>query len=180
MTSIIQAKPYAKAVFEYANDHKVIAVWFDFLGLFSSFFSNDQMTELLMHPGLTHAQRGEVILDLFHAVNYKLSDEMRAFIFLLALNKRLSIVPDVFALFSTMKENLENTLVADVIAYEKPTETQELELISKLSKRFDRQVSINVSVDKTLLGGMVIKVDDYILDASVRRSLEKLASSLVA
>ena len=58
------------------------------------------------------------------------------------------------------------------------TETQVEEIKSTLNKRFDKQINIESSVDKTLIGGAIIRAGDLVIDGSARGKLTKLADTL--
>ena len=60
------------------------------------------------------------------------------------------------------------------------SEAEQTQLIERLTKRLQRKVSLDMSVDKTLLGGALISAGDLVIDGSVRGQLLKLATSLAA
>ncbi|MFZ0216144.1 MAG: F0F1 ATP synthase subunit delta, partial [Candidatus Dormiibacterota bacterium] len=60
-----------------------------------------------------------------------------------------------------------------------PFEAQDRErLVADLSRRFDREVRLQVRVDPEILGGLVLQVGDRLIDASVRTRLQQLRREL--
>ena len=58
------------------------------------------------------------------------------------------------------------------------TAEQQQKLAEALSRKLDRNVQIEAAVDKSLIGGLVVRTGDLVIDASVRGKLTKLAESL--
>ena len=58
------------------------------------------------------------------------------------------------------------------------TEEQQQKLAQALSTRLERKVSLETSLDKSLIGGVVVRTGDMVIDASVRGKLTKLAEAL--
>ena len=58
------------------------------------------------------------------------------------------------------------------------TDAQQQKLAQALSKKLDRNVQIETTLDTSLIGGLVVRTGDLVIDASVRGKLTKLAESL--
>ena len=59
------------------------------------------------------------------------------------------------------------------------TEPQLTALAAKLNRRLNTEVKLTSSVDESLLGGLVVRVGDLVIDSSVKTRLEKLAESMI-
>ena len=99
---------------------------------------------------------------------------------LLADNKRLQALPDIYLQYEALRAEQEKTLTAKVSSFAVLTSAQQQHLISSLSQRLQRQVTLDVSIDTSLLGGAVIRAGDLVIDGSVRGKLNKLSSNLAA
>ena len=60
------------------------------------------------------------------------------------------------------------------------SDAQEARLVERLTARFNRAVSLEVSINPELLGGAVISADGWVINASVKGQLDKLGADLVA
>ena len=77
-----------------------------------------------------------------------------------------------------IKANQEKTLDVEVTtAYELSSETLD-KLAKSLKTRLQRDVNLNTNIDQSLLGGAIIRMDDTVIDSSVRGKLVKLAESM--
>ena len=76
-----------------------------------------------------------------------------------------------------MKANQERAIEVDVASAQPLDEEQQEKLTEALSKKLERKVNMQVSLDKSLLGGAVIRAGDTVIDGSIRGRLTKLAES---
>ena len=100
------------------------------------------------------------------------------FIKLLSENHRLLALPQISEIFEHLKAEFEKTIDANVVSASELNAEQQENLKQKLATKLGRQVNINVSVDPTLLGGLVIEAEDMVIDGSVRGKLTKLSETL--
>jgi F-type H+-transporting ATPase subunit delta len=77
-----------------------------------------------------------------------------------------------------MKANREKAVDVDLIAAHEMDAEQQQKLSDALSAKLERKVNMQVSLDKSLLGGAVIRAGDTVIDGSIRGRLTKLAESL--
>jgi F-type H+-transporting ATPase subunit delta len=77
-----------------------------------------------------------------------------------------------------MKANREKAVDVDVVAAQEMDADQQQKLSDALSAKLERKVNMQVSLDKSLLGGAVIRAGDTVIDGSIRGRLTKLAESL--
>ena len=116
-----------------------------------------------------------MILDVAEAGD---SEQVHNFFTVLAENRRLALLAEIAALFDTYRADLERTVDIEVTAAFELTDEQQQKLAQALSKKLERQVSLAASLDKSLIGGVIIRTGDMVIDASVRGKLNKLADAL--
>jgi F-type H+-transporting ATPase subunit delta len=169
------ARPYAKAAFEYARSANNVQSWFEALEVSAAVAEHDQVKKALAVSGLSAAQKASVFVQV---CGDRLDENQQNFIHTLASNKRLALLPFVKALFAKMKAQQEKTIDVEVTAaFELPVDLIN-KLAQALSAKLDRKVSVQSSVDKSLLGGVVIHTGDMVIDGSVRGRLAKLAEAM--
>jgi len=175
--SITIARPYAKAAFQAAKDSSSLANWSEMLGYSSAVAADENMRVVLDHPGLTSEQKAELFADI---CGEKLSTEGRNFIFVLSEHKRIGILPEIADLYEQFRSQLEKSVDVEVeSAFELGSEQQE-KLAQALSKKLDRKVVVTSNVNKSLIGGAIIRANDLVIDASVRGKIAKLAEAISA
>ena len=169
------ARPYAKAAFEYAREHGALPQWSEQLATAAAVVTDSDMAALLGKPSLTAAEQAGAIGDV---CGEALSAEMGNFLSILAANKRLSLVPEISVLFEQYKANLEKTVDVEVVsAFDLADQTRD-KLALVLGKKLERQVNVRTSTDSSLLGGVLIRAGDLVIDGSVRGKLNKLAEAM--
>ena len=93
-------------------------------------------------------------------------------------NRRLTLLPQISYQFEIMKANREKAVDVDVVSAQ-PLDAEQQKMLSEaLSIKLQRKVNMQVSLDKSLLGGAVIRAGDTVIDGSIRGRLTKLAESL--
>jgi F-type H+-transporting ATPase subunit delta len=100
------------------------------------------------------------------------------FISILSENRRLQLLPQISHQFEIMKANREKAVDVDLVAAHEMDAEQQQKLSDALRRKLERKVNMQVSLDKSLLGGAVIRAGDTVIDGSIRGRLTKLAESL--
>lgn len=165
------ARPYAKALFELALQDKKLDAWSSMLHLMSTVALHDEVKELVGTPGLSAEKIACLFIDI---CGKHLDDSGQNLIRVLAENGRLLALPEILGIYEMLKAEQEKTLEVDVKAFEALDKTQEAELIKALKERLAREIHLNVTIDKSLLGGAVIHAGSLVIDGSVKTKLNQL------
>ena len=169
------ARPYAKAAFQYAAEEGQLGDWSSMLAFAATLAQAPDMAEILDKPKLTVKQKADAFVSVCADT---LSDPGKQFVSLLAENKRLSLLPDIANLFEAFKAEQEKTVEVTVRSAFELADDEVNALSSALKTRLERAVSIQSEVDKSLIGGTIIRAGDLVIDASVRGKLAKLTETL--
>lgn len=169
------ARPYAKALFETAQAADTLSAWSAVLTLLTAVVREPAVQSLLDSPALTARQQADTIIDI---CGDALDDKARNLVGLLATNRRLPLIPQIGEQFEALKALREQTVDVELVSAREISTEQQQALSAVLSRKLDRQVNINLSVDQSLLGGVLIRAGDTIIDGSVRGRLNKLAEAL--
>ena len=133
------------------------------------------MKKLLSSPELTTQQQASTLVDVCSEV---LDEKSQNMVRLLAENRRLPLLPFIRDQYETLKLQLQQSVDVELVSASPLEQAQQDRLIQALSKKLDRSVNITVSLDKSLLGGVLIRAGDTIIDGSIRGRLTKLAEAL--
>ena len=98
---------------------------------------------------------------------------------LLAQNKRLTLLPEVYSHLSELASQAAHVLNAEVASAFPLTDDQIVSISKLLQTKYGSQVKLSVSVDPKLIGGVRISVGDEVMDASVREKLSKMTVALL-
>lgn len=171
---ITVARPYAKAAFDVAVEHKALDKWLEMLTFAAEVAHNDTV------QGLLHGSLGtEKLGDLFVQIcGDQLNEQGQNLTKVMAENGRLSVLPAVLTEFVALKSELEKQLDASVCSASPLSDADVAKIQASLEKRYGRTVKLNFSIDPSLMAGLVIKAGDDIIDASIRNKLNRLAEAL--
>lgn len=170
------ARPYAKAAFEFARDKASFADWSAQLDLVAALVRNAEFAAYLSRPMLTVEQQTEAVLK---AAGDKLGADVRNFVSEVARNKRLEALPAIAELFEAFRAEMEQSAEVMVASAFPLDDAQQSTLAATLGQKLGRKITIGeVKVDRSLIGGVVIRSGDLVIDASVRGKLDKLAVTL--
>lgn len=169
------ARPYAKAVFELAQESGKLQQWSDLLQAMSFAVDDERVLELLHNPAVGGAKVGQIIID---SLGDRLDSHGQNFVHLLAENGRIGVLPGISAGFETLRAEAERTVDVNVTSAAPLTEQHKAELTASLQKRLGRDVRLFCDIDESLIGGAVIRAGDLVIDSSLSGRLRQLASSL--
>lgn len=166
------ARPYALAAFEYAQEKSELPAWESMLKMAAIIAQDTEMTLLLQRPGVSSKQLAELFCDL---LSKEMSNERRNFIFLLSEYDRLTALPEIAELFIHYRAEHEKTMTVQVTSAVKLNEAYQEKLVQALTKRLKRKISLQCLIDETLLGGVVVRAGDWVLDGSIRGKLNRMS-----
>lgn len=169
------ARPYAKAAFEYATAGGDLDAWLQELQLIAAVAQDPAVEGLLGDPSLTTEAQAEAFIALF---GDELGETRQRFVRVLAENRRLGLAPQILAQFAQLKAQREQSVEVEMVSAFAVPDAMRDRVADALSKRLDRQVRISTETDSGLLGGVLIRAGDLVIDGSVRGRLNKLAETL--
>ncbi len=171
------ARPYAQAIFNLAQSNNTLKLWSDTLALLKEVTANKSMIELINNPDISDEQVIGVIADVCQD---GLDEQGKNFLYVAAENGRLEIIPVIAESFEAMRAEEEGSIKAQVISAYAVNATQKKSIASALKKKLGREVTITTQTDKSLLGGVIIRAGDMVIDGSVKTQLEKISHSLLS
>ena len=170
------ARPYAKAVFEQAQEEANMDMWSDLLKMLGRIMHDPQMRPVVNSPKVSHKQ----LLDLISSVcGDNLTASATNFIRILIKSNRLRVAGQISELFEQKRAQAEGRIEINVISAFELDDEQSRQIADAMGKRTGRKVSISTAVDKALIGGMIIRAGDSVIDASLRGRLNQLRNELI-
>lgn len=168
------ARPYATAAFEFAVEAKAIDAMQAQLVFAAEVSKNETVQGLL-----TGAANAETLADIFIKVcDDQLDEKGQNLIKVMAENERLIALPEVAALYAELKAEYEKTVEVDVFSATELSAAQQEKLVASLEKRLAKKVKLNCQIDESVVGGLLVKAGDIVIDSTVRGKLDRLATSL--
>ena len=169
------ARPYAQATLALAKEQNALQQWSDMLQYAAVVAADEEMAALIASPKLSGEQTAELFLDI---CGDKLNEHGKNMIRVLAENDRLDVLAEITALFEIERAQSEGTVEAKVVSAVELNDAQKSGITESLKKRLGRDVTLDCSVDASIVGGAIIRAGDVVIDGSVTGKLEKLATAL--
>lgn len=168
---------YATALFELARDAKAIEAVEASLGrVREALTQSDDFARLTTSPLISRKDAARAIAASADAIDV---DAMtRNFLGVLAENRRLAQLPQIIKAFRALAANHRGETSAEVISAHPLSDDQVDALTAQLRTRIGRDVSVDLSVDPALLGGLVVKIGSQMIDSSIRTRLNSIAHAM--
>ena len=165
---------YATALFELARDEKQLeAVGASLSTLRQTLRDSEDFRELTSSPLISRDQATTGIAATAEAM--RLDPITSKFLGVLAHNRRLSQLPQIVRAFNMLAANYRGETTAEVTSAHPLDDDQVAALKTNLKSRLGRDVAVDLTVDPTILGGLVVKVGSQMIDGSIRTKLNSLA-----
>jgi F-type H+-transporting ATPase subunit delta len=167
------ATRYAAALFELAESRNQLdAVAADLSALAKMIADSTDMKRLINSPVLSRADQGKAMAAVAKAAGF--GDLAQKFIGLIAQNRRLFAIPAMIKAYHKMLADKRGELTAEVTAARALTPAQQ----AAVSDAIKRNVAVDVKVDPSLLGGLIVRVGSRMIDNSLKTKLQKLQLSM--
>ena len=170
------ARPYALAAFKQAKDEKKLGEWSEMIEALALIVSDPLMKGLIANPSVKRDQLADLIIDV---AGKALSDTGKNFVRVLAERNRLKYLPEARRIFEQERADFEGRSKVEVTSAFELDDDQKKKIISAMSKRLGTEVDLSVTVDDALIGGVVIRAGDLVIDASLRGRMSRLANTLL-
>ncbi len=177
MKQTILAKRYAKALFAIGKEDDKYEAYNEALqGLAALFESHPEVEDALTNPLYPLDVREKAMGAIVDSMD---ADKvMGNFLNLLVQKKRAAILPEIAEVFQIMVDEDKNISHGTVVsAVELETDLQN-KIQDTLEKITGKKVELTVSVDPSIIGGVIAKVGDLVLDGSIKTQLASLKGSI--
>ncbi len=171
------AARYATAAFELAKEGTAIAALeADIDTLEIALNNSGELRAMLSSPVYSREDMGKAITAL--ADKMALTPTTRGVLGMMAQNRRLFAVPHLVTALRRMIAEEKGEVTAEVTSASVLTKAQADELATTLKARIGKTVKLNVAVDESLIGGLIVKVGSKMIDTSIRSKLAALQNSM--
>jgi F-type H+-transporting ATPase subunit delta len=171
------AERYATAIFEISKDEKSLAKLEDNLtDLAAAMDDSEEFRGLIASPVLARSEQKAAIAAI--AEKMGLETVLRNGLSVMAEKRRLFVLPQLIVKLREMIAEDKGEVTVDVTSAKALTKAQTEKLASTLKERVGKTVTINATVDESLIGGLVVKVGSKMIDTSIRSRLNSLQNAM--
>lgn len=169
---------YGSALFDLAKEENCIDLMLEEVKTVRQIFAqNTELTQLLNHPKIAKEEKISVVENIFKG---RVSDNLTGFLVLIVEKDRYNDMDSIFSYFIDAVYEHKNIGVAYITSAKKLSKEQEQAVFDRLlqvTKYVDFEMHFDV--DPALIGGMVIRIGDRVVDSSIRTKLGELQKELL-
>ena len=172
------ANKYARAIFELAvEEDKLQEVTNNLKFVNETIKLQPDLSDFMYHPHVKIEAKKEVFSQIFQT---EIGDLTNKFISLLMDKKREMLLPQIVSEYEMLANQVQNIVKAEITVARELNSEQRVALINKLSNVTGKTVVAEFKVASNILGGVIVKIGDKLIDGSVVRQLEALKTQLLA
>ena len=170
------AKRYAQAVFSLAKERGTLDRWLDDLAALNDLVSDTRAAEILASPAVPEAEK----LNVVDRVLDEAQPEARNLAHLLIQRRRVEIIPELAQRFGAAVLQERGIVIAEVTTAEELGPAEQEMVRTQLSRIVGKSVQLRLNTDPSIIGGVVARVGDRLIDGSVINQLRRLRARLAA
>lgn len=170
------AKRYAEAIFEIAKSRGSFDQWTTDLRAMVQLLEDERLSRALTSPAVGMSLKLEIVSKSLPDLGQEAGNLAK----LLLYRSKLGILPEIAGHYQRMLNEYRGIATAEVTSAV-PLSAQEMEAVSaRLETMTGRKIVAEPSVDPAIMGGIVARIGDQLIDASVKGRLEALKKRLAA
>ena len=174
------SKTYGEALLEVAMESgadKAAQLMEEILGVRDILAQNPEFDGLMKHPAIPKQEKLLVVNNVFKG---RISDELESFLEIIVSKERYSDLDAVFTYFIDRVKELQKIGVAYVTTAVELTAEQKNAVEAKLLETSGyRKMEMHYSVESGIIGGMIVRINDRVVDSSIRTKLDGLTKQLL-
>jgi F-type H+-transporting ATPase subunit delta len=171
------ATRYAQAVFSLGKERGTLDVWQSDLTDLATLTGDSRVSSYLSNPSITADTK---LATLEASLPSTVQPELRNLAKLLVVRDRTNLIPQIREIFEDQVRAERGITVAQVTTSEPLTADEEALVREKLAAMTGNTIEITATVDPDIIGGIVVRIGDQVIDGSVRNKLERMRTRLVA
>lgn len=171
------ALKYAQAIYELAQEKgALVEVDNQLMSVEATLGENPDLAMLLYHPRVPAQAKKDTVNSVFGA---DLAEFVRNFLLLLIDNRRETTLPAIICEYKRLANEAQNIAEAEVVTALPLSPEQHQALAAKLSSVTKKNVVLKTRIDQRILGGIIVKIGDKLIDGSAARQLETMKAALI-
>lgn len=172
----IIANRYAEALFQLSEDENItMEIYNELQNVVHIVKSNSDLDNVLKSPLVAKAEKVKLIETLF---NNKINNNLKNFLKILVEKGRISSLKSIELTFKQLLNEKNNVIEGTVISAIPLTSEKVKELEKTLSKKYNKNVTLENEVDKSILGGVLVRLGNTQIDGSVKTRLNNIKDQL--
>ena len=182
MSQMVIARRYASALSNLAKkENNLEQVGTELMDFCDTLHEAVELQESLSNNKVPMAVRNSILTEIL--TKMKLSPLVSTFLRYLLSKRRLTLVHDIVQAFALLTQEAMGILPAEVTVAKEPRSKESKDLLQKLQEQLSastgKTVQIHVSVDPSIIGGIVTRIGSMVIDGSIRNQLIQVRESII-
>ena len=169
------ARRYAQAVFQIAVESGELERWLDDLTQLADSITNEEFRQTMSAPRISMAQKESLIRESLGSSVGPLALNLMC---LLASRGQVQVLPGIADSFQEMLDAHQGIERAEVVSAVSLSDAQRDQVARMLNDLSGKDVRLTTRVDPEILGGLVIRIGDRVMDGSARARLQNMRREL--
>ena len=170
------ANRYAEALFQLSEEENITKeIYNELHDVVEVIKNNKELDNVLKSPLVAKNEKTQLIEALF---NNKINNDLKNFLKILVEKGRISSLKSIELTFKELLNDKHNIIEGTVISAIALTEKQAKELEEKLSKKYNKNVTLENEVDQSILGGVLVRLGNTQIDGYVKTRLNNIKDQL--
>ena len=163
---------YALALYEVAEKNgKVDEYLGDLREICELIDKDEEFQEVIKHPQISTKQKKRVFINIFKG---KIDEELLSFLLILIEKDRILFLKEKLKEMEKIHLERNNTLLAEVKSVVPLTEDEVTRLVAKLENKYSKKILLKQEIDKSIIGGLYVRVGDDVIDGTVKSRLDDM------
>ena len=169
------AKRYAQATFDIARESGTEQQWLEDLTTLANAASDPSIGDYFTSPNIAEQAKLGAIGQILPATNQQLARNLAS---MLVQRRRFDILPELLEVYRDLLLKAQGIAIAEVTTAVELTAAERQAIQAQLSKVIGQQIEMRTHVDPSMVGGLVARIGDWLIDGSVEAQLQNLRASL--
>lgn len=173
------AKRWAKALMDLAQEDENISkedILDDLREIAQTIDSSEELSEVINNPSISVEEKQIVLRKLFQN---SIMPIVYNFLYVLNLRKRVNIISSIAEEFCKELEKINNVTHVGVTSAIDLADSRKDDIKHKISEKLKKNVVIDWGVDSDIIAGLVLNIDETIVDNSIRHKLDNISNSII-
>lgn len=164
---------YADAIFQIGKTRSLLALFLEELGVVKEVCS-DAFIALMDNPNISKEEKCEVVDTTFASFHHMIKN----FLKVLVEKNRFKYVREIVKCFEKQYYDFNNIQEIFVTSATTLSTEKQAQLISVFAKKYNKQIKMNLTIDSSLIAGLIVRVNDEVYDNTVINQLSRMKARI--
>ncbi|KEI00304.1 ATP synthase F0F1 subunit delta [Clostridium botulinum] len=163
---------YALALYEVAEENAKVEEYIQELKeIVDLINNNEELLKIVQHPEVTTSKKKKIFKEIFKG---KIDDNLLAFLLILIEKERIMYLKEKVKEMEKIHLEKQNIIVAHIKSVVPLSKEQKNVLIEKLSKKYQKNIMLKEQLDKSLIGGLYVRIGDDVIDGTIKGKFQEI------